>query len=431
MNHNPFRYLQPVTPQTFVGRWDLVNRIVEDLLHANGDSHAIIGGPRSGKTSLLLVLAEQLRQAALDAENAPIPLPVYIDLRAMTFDAAEAVFAFLLQQVYRQIKPTLRSQASDLRSARMGAESRWLEQLIDSPKLAAQDFEEGLLYLLDQCGSATRPACLILLVDEGGKSLDQPWTPALYNQARNLLYNDEFKRRVRLVLASSSRFLDQSSLYDLPLCGMLKLHTLQVFEPAALNELLAYAPGLSSSAQTAIQNLSGGYPFLAQYLLYHVWEATNGVNLDGVESAWIERIAASFLVERGFELEAWNHVLNAIDLSTYHVLSTATDWVAEEQLLATVDAPAQRIRRALLTLCTQGLVAHDGSWTRFHCTGEIFRRVFTTAAAYSPAGTPTASKSAPTYITIDTGGGAYIAGSVQTSGGSFVGHDALARPSLN
>ncbi|MCX6047368.1 MAG: hypothetical protein NT075_19860 [Chloroflexi bacterium] len=382
MNHNPFRYLQPVTPEHFVGRWSLVHRMVEDLLQNSGDSQAILAGPRCGKTSLLLALAEQLRLASSGATDARLPLPIYIDLQLARVDSAEAVFAFLLQCIYRQVTPLMQS----LRPTWLGP--RWFEQAVYSAELSAADFEECLCYLLNQFEDTVKPVNLILLVDEAGQSLDQPWTYTLYNQAYSLLCNSEFKQRMHLVLASSPRFLDQSNLSNLPLCGILKLNWLQVFGPAALDELFQFAPDLSPATQAAIRQQSGGHPFLAQYLLYHVWEEAQGMNLASVEPPFIECLVAGFLYERGFELQAWMHSLDAPDLATYQVLSTAPGWVAEDQLFAAVAAPVPRVQHALLTLCTQGLAIRDASWSRFRYTGEIFRRVFCAAGVSEPLPSP-------------------------------------------
>jgi len=431
MNHNPFRYLQPVTSQAFVGRWPLVNDLVQNLLMETGDSHAIIGGPRSGKTSILRVVEEQLRQPTQYETGDYLPVPVYIDFKAALFDSAEAVFAFLLQQVYHQINTAIYSLGIEMQPPRARASHHWFTELINAPKLAQQDFEVCMLYLLDQLEGNVKSVRLILLLDESGKSLDQPWTNALYMQARNLLSVVEFNQRVRLVLASSYRFLEQTVLNDLPLCGMLKLHCLQAFDQIALDQLLAFVPGLPVTTQMAIRCQSGGHPFLTQYLLYHVWERTKGMNFEYVDVTQIDNLVAGFLHQYAFELESWFHLLSASDIVVYRTLSLAADWMTEEQILATVVEPVQRIKRILFTLCTQELVIHNENWTHFRYTGKIFRQMLSPADTCRPSGCAImpndSSITPPVYnvVNINTGGGAYIAGSVGTDGGNFVGHNAV------
>jgi len=53
---NPFFYGDPIPPKLFVGRDRELRRIINRII--TGQSTAIIGEPRSGKTSLLLYLAE-------------------------------------------------------------------------------------------------------------------------------------------------------------------------------------------------------------------------------------------------------------------------------------------------------------------------------------------------------------------------------------
>ncbi|MCL5996108.1 MAG: hypothetical protein M1546_08630 [Chloroflexi bacterium] len=60
MATNPFHFNRPTDPADFLGRTDEMRVIVDDLCNARGDSHAIIGGRRFGKSSFLEVLYDEL-----------------------------------------------------------------------------------------------------------------------------------------------------------------------------------------------------------------------------------------------------------------------------------------------------------------------------------------------------------------------------------
>jgi len=436
MLRNPFRYLQYVSPDDFIGRWPLVDSIAQDLRADHGDSHAIIAGQRCGKTSLLEALAYQLCQPFPLEPGDSLVLPLYIDFKAGSFDSAGAVLAFILDRVYRQINTLVRQHPLGLWPSPLRLSARWFEKLLNAPTLTPQDFEDALGYILDQVDLPNQPVRLVLMLDEIGKSFDQPWTDALYSQARGLICSSDLRTRLRLVLTGSQRFLEQTT-YNAALCDVLKLHYLEALDDAGVAELSARAPGLPTETVAAIGQQSGGHPFLAQYLLYHLWEQVGELGLATTTPAQVDRLASGFLHKRAFELEGWANAVDVSGLSAYQALSTASDWVTEEQILAVVDAPAYSVKRGLTSLCCHGLACHDEDWTHYKYASELFRTWF---KLYGPGNSSPAEnkqKSAasligvPLHITVDTGGGPYIAGNLNTEGGEFIGRDEVVQEKLD
>lgn len=87
MIRNPFRYSRPVAPAAFVGRWPAVHRLAADLTLEDGDSYALIGGRRCGKSSFLAALAHTLNQPDLAGSGDWRPLPLPIDCAPLTITA--------------------------------------------------------------------------------------------------------------------------------------------------------------------------------------------------------------------------------------------------------------------------------------------------------------------------------------------------------
>ena len=432
MLRNPFRYLQYVAPDDFIGRWPLVEAIAQDLRAENGDSHAIIAGQRCGKTSLLEALAHQLRQSVVLEPGDSLALPMYIDFKAGSFDSAEAVFAFILDRIYRQISIIVRQHPLALWPTPLRLGARWFEKLLNAPTLSAQDFEDGLGYMIDQIDLPTQPVRLVLMLDEIGKSFDQPWTDVLYSQASGLICSSDLRTRLRLVLTSSQRFLAQRTPYNTALCDVLVLHYLEALDATGLAELSARIEGLPSETAAAIARQSGGHPFLAQYLLYHLWEQVGETGIRTTTAAQVDRLASGFLHKRLFELEGWANAVETEGLAAYKVLSAASNWVSEAQLLAAVNTPASSVKQSLIGLCSHGLAMHDEDWTHYKYTGDLFRTWFNTYGTISVCPGPNQQKSepsllaSPVHIKIDTGGGPYIAGDLNTQGGGFTGRDEIA-----
>ncbi len=87
---NPFNFGTPVPHYKFVGRWDQINAIVEDLVNSEGHSHAVIGGRRFGKSSFLEALQNDLIQRLSKADTGNWYIfPILINLKRLENDSAE------------------------------------------------------------------------------------------------------------------------------------------------------------------------------------------------------------------------------------------------------------------------------------------------------------------------------------------------------
>lgn len=88
---NPFVYGNPVNPAQFCNRrWEL-NRITSRIIN-HGQSTAVIGEPRSGKTSLLLYLASAETRAALYGDRGKQLLFSYLDAQTLGSKFSQANF---------------------------------------------------------------------------------------------------------------------------------------------------------------------------------------------------------------------------------------------------------------------------------------------------------------------------------------------------
>jgi len=375
MQRNPFRYLQPVAPDAFLGRWPLVKRIALDLLLDEGDSHAIIAGRRCGKSSLLNALAHQLRQPSTTDAGDWLALPLALDFKAMTLISVEEFFAQVLAEVRRCVDVATRRRPPDAWPTPVPLAAHWFEQLAESRTLTLRDFTDALGYVLDQLDQPRLPVRLVLLLDEVDETLDQSWTETLFNQLRALIYSSELKERVRLVLTGSRRFLDQVNMRGSPLWNVLKLHYLAVMDETAIGQLCARAAGLPVVAAQAVWQQSGGHPFVAQYLLHHLWEQTTA-DFTKADPTLLGRLSARFQHEQLFDLEGWAHAIEAAGLRTYALLPAPPDWIEESELVPAIADPTLNLKRGLIALCYHGLAAHDEGWAHYQRTGALFKQWF-------------------------------------------------------
>ena len=91
---NPYNYNLPVEPAMFFGRDADVAALAQKLTGAPGDSIALVGGRRMGKTSMLEALRRALEVPAADM----LALPILLDLSGEGLDSADDLFRLVAEQ---------------------------------------------------------------------------------------------------------------------------------------------------------------------------------------------------------------------------------------------------------------------------------------------------------------------------------------------
>ncbi|MBN1147042.1 MAG: AAA-like domain-containing protein [Anaerolineales bacterium] len=378
MPKNPFQYLRPVSPEDFIGRWRLVREIADDLTLEGGESHAIVGGRRCGKSSLLVALAHQLRQPETVEGGDWIPLPLVFDFKSSALTSAGGCLVEILEAVRRQVDVSVRRRPRDAWPKAVPLDAAWFQELRQARELSLRDFQDAIGYILDQISDPMQPARLVLLLDEMDELLGQTWTDALFNQLRALIYSSDVKDQVRLVLTGSRRFLDEVSDRGSPLWNVLMFHYLTAIDEPGIRELidrarLVWPAGLEAEVATAIWQQSGGQPFLAQYLLYYLCQE---LSAPPGAAAQVHALAERFLHERTADLEGWGRAVEAAGLLAYQALSTTADWMEEQAIARAIRKPQVNVKRGLAALCYHSVVTHDGAWSRYRRGGDLFKAWF-------------------------------------------------------
>ena len=98
---NPYNYVYPVvSPNMFFGRHDLLAEIVNSVCSSQPRSYIILGGRRSGKTSLLKAIERELLNRNAEAAQLAT-LPVYVDLNYETVTTKQAFFEITLGKLHK------------------------------------------------------------------------------------------------------------------------------------------------------------------------------------------------------------------------------------------------------------------------------------------------------------------------------------------
>ncbi len=387
MPENPYNYNLPTPPERFVGRWPLVEQIVADLCRARPDSWAVIGGRRFGKSSLLKAVEARLLARLRQCEPGERRVyPLIVDLKSAQTAGEGNVYArilHLLQRAMRRCFVTRTPPPPLLREA-----SR-------EDSLPFSRFEEVLEVLWDELEEGEdNPVRLILLLDEAEAMMRFPWAETLFNQLRSLVYDGPLVGFVRLVLTGASQVI-RAKHAGSPLLNMVRIEHLEALPDPAIDELLAWGGGMPPDAAAEVKAQSGGHPFIAQYLLYHLWDG----ELTQATVEQVQEVADRMQQRRAADLHGWWDAIGDGGQRAYALLAEAQVWVDERTLIEQVKGTTQPLDQGLTALCYHGLVIRRGR--RYRVAGELFRQWFlrfgrptlTSPSPPSPSNAPKGPKS--------------------------------------
>jgi len=358
---NPYNYNLPVRPDMFFGRQQDVETLRHHLIATPGDSLALIGGRRIGKTSLLEALLRELEPSVQDPKHSLLTVPILLDLTGGGVDSVVTFFCTIGERAQATLADLLVSPLGDAFSTGEGL----------APALAfGRVLQQWGKSAMAQRGCRLR---LILLLDECEQIVEQPWTPELYRALRYLLVGQATRSLLKVVMAGSHRFLTQVRQRGSPLRNVLKYHRLGVLDAQATRDLIVQPTGgiLVSEVIQAVAAQSGGHPFLTQYIMHHLWE-------QGLESATpekVDQIAAMFTHERS-DFWDWAEGLGDSGMAVYSVLSKAREPLAESDIRAALHSTYPDLLQALDALCYHGLLVQEADGQGYRVTGRMFQEWF-------------------------------------------------------
>ncbi|MFB0536237.1 MAG: metallophosphoesterase [Anaerolineae bacterium] len=365
---NPYNYNLPVGPEMFFGRQRDIEILTHHLTATPGDSFALIGGRRMGKTSLLEALLQALEPLIKDPSQGLLPLPVLLDLSG---EGIDSVIAF-----FHTVGERAQDALTDLALPPTGALA------VGENQPPAPAFRRMLKSwgrtVMEQRGYGMR---LILLLDECEQIVERPWAPDLYGALRYLLVGQTTRPLLKVVMAGSHRFLTQVRQRGSPLRNVLKYYRICVLDGQATQDLITQPTGgvLPEGVVQAIAGQSGGHPFLTQYLMHHLWEH----GLEHVTPETVREVAAGFCHERS-DFWDWIDGLGDICLRIYWVLAQAREALIESHVRATLRPAPPDLLQALDALCYHGLVVREAGGEGYRVAGQMFREWFETNVAEHP-----------------------------------------------
>lgn len=362
MSPNPYNYNLPVGPEMFYGRQKQLDYAVTQLLAVRGDSIALIGGRRMGKTSFLEALERALRQAIVEQPpDRPLPLPLFIDFTGADVTSAHAFLRCVIQESA---------------GGWPHPDGRLIPGLPDaSPGQGppGHEFRDLLKLWAQQVSDAFhRPPRLILLLDECEHIVNHAWTTGLYRVLRFVLDNASARHLLNVVMAGSHRFHTQVYQAGSPLENILQYHDyrLYAFDRVSAEALIQEPTGQRTppAVAEAVWAESGGHPFLIQYLMHTLCKG------DLAASTPADVVTAAVGFPRGRpDFHKWLDAMGPTAVAAYRTLVEAGVPCSVAAIRARI-TPADNLEGILEALRYHGLVGgHDDT---YWATAGMFRRWF-------------------------------------------------------
>ncbi len=260
---NPFFYGNPIPSDQFIGRKRELRRIVGRIAN-QGQSTAIVGEPRIGKTSLLDYLAAPEKRTELYDQGAERLLFSYLDAQTLGGKFAQAKFwKRALSPLYEQVVAPNRNSPLALvyRTCKQNAFGAFVMERL----LAQMRIDEWRL---------------VLLLDEFDVLLHHPIlnSAEFFGSLRSLASRSRGALAMVIASRQSLTILNKDT-QDLsrtgsPYFNFLDEITLGAWTDKDVKELLRQAGNRFNPADRGfLINVAGGHPYLLQAAASELWEA--------------------------------------------------------------------------------------------------------------------------------------------------------------
>jgi predicted transcriptional regulator len=333
---NPYDWLRP-TPDLFYGRnrLEMIEEVIAGL--KRGESFAIVGGRRLGKTTLLQRLYKEI---AMQQDYIRL-FPIYLDAQNMpgASSAAEA-----MEWIKRSVGAAINLDLTR-KDERLG---EWVIRVVENANCLR----------------------LILLIDEFESFREYEWCHIFFNNLRALLHNSPgISEKLSIVVTGGRAMQNMRDSPGSPLANVLTWKYLSLLNEEDIKQLVNVptAGRFHSNVGEAVWRNTGGHPFIAQYLMYHlcIW---NEEGMSAEEA--LRRAEHKFMEEHDIVFKQWwfDH-LEEDERDVYRVLQKRKSMNVTE-IAQELGCKIGIAREHLRNLSYIGLVQRSGDV--YTIAGEMF-----------------------------------------------------------
>jgi hypothetical protein len=354
MKENPYNSTKP--HNLFVGREELLREVINGF--RNGNSFAVLGGRRCGKTSLLLELERRLQNS--QTFEAYKVIPRYLDMQSLGQISSEELFEHIYSLVVQEV-----------------AAPKWNPS---TPGKAYQNFLEHLDCVAESMRSMYGPEWLVvLLIDELDAAIGRLPDDMFFQNNRNLLMVSRFKLHFRLVASGVTNLTALISSGSSPLNNLRK-KALGVMSHSEAQQLVrrGFNADLPVDVETEVFRLTGRHPYLLQALFERIDLETS------LSGEVLERAVRKYFKETS-TFQKWFEGFRDPERSVYSAIANASGGrLPVAQLKSLLDSHVRLQLDDVLETWSFHCVIDDsasdlpeiagtmfGNWFRDHCLENI------------------------------------------------------------
>ena len=342
-NINPYSCSKP--GNLFVG----YERLRRHLLNGfrEGNSFAIIGGRRCGKTSLLIQIKNDLKINGI----APFkPISLYLDIQGI----GKPTPYLLFEKIYNLLV--------------LGVEAKlWKTGKPDMEYQVFLDHIKTAKPLLDK--RYGKDWLAILLVDELDAAISGMSDDQFFQNLRNLLMMSDFNRHFRLVATGVNEMANLISSGSSPL-NNLRNKYLSILTGKQARQVIKFGfpDELDPDIESSIFQITGKHPYLLQGLLEKLWPGKTELVKKSV------KVTANEFLKEHHDFHRWLAAFGAAEHAVYQILTNSPEGKLHVEKIRQVVDPSlvSEIDNALTVLSYHGVI-DDSDPDEPEMTGTLFR----------------------------------------------------------
>jgi hypothetical protein len=357
-----YDFTKPVSdPRMFTGRREIRNEILLGV--RRGDSYAVIGGTRGGKTSLLFEVKRILLEE-LGGTSGYVVGPVFLSTHQFPKLSQTAI--------YREIILNFKSTVLPLRFPDLQLEDGKLFDPQISDDRAFPAFQEALETIVRTVSQDLR---IVIMIDEVDELQRHEWSKTFFNNLRHLISQSALQKNISMLIAGTLAIYSLYNVAGSPflnvISGTKKLRLLTLQEASGLVNVPTGGQ-LKPDLTELIFVQTGGHPFLIQYIMKNLCDEL-GDSLASANAEDVERIVDKFLTERQ-DFANWASKFKPNDRVVYRLIAERSEPVRKPEVVQAV-GNAEAANDSLELLAHLGVI-RETQRNQFENGGQMFKTWF-------------------------------------------------------
>lgn len=348
---NPYKWNQ-VHLDLFYGREPILRDIMSGML--NGHSFALMGGRRMGKTTLLRKIESEIQSHHISLLNGGLMvIPIYVDVLSFADLSSPDTIS---QRILKTISEFLdRDTPPESNSNTPYTFSNPLANTLSSFLTCSPDHRIQIMFLFDEMNPI----------------INSSWGSTYLGNWRALLHNSPpISNHISAVFAGAHEIVSLAHDVSSPLANILSWKILHSFSKED-TRLLVEEPSamdLPNNFYNKIFEITGGHPFLIQYLMSHV------VRSDRENCYSVLEDACLYFLDNEFrQFQNWFSDFDELTQQVYEFLLSEGITRKQDLVRSFKDSGAQtQIQNCLNVLSSYGVVRQIDKKT-YKISGELFK----------------------------------------------------------